>query len=526
MSSDDKKRPSRPVGRFRIGFLSLVQLVLVAVVFLALNFLSSQHHRPFDLSDDLGFTLSPSTVRYLQSDAIQQREDPVEMIVAFRADSPLFQLYDRLRPIAEEYDRLSGRKVRLSLIDPNRAPDAAQKLMADYGVVFNQDLVILDARSAEERQTTDAKEPSPHVYVVKVEDMTVFQVDQGGQRRPRGFLPEDALRAGLVRAVEGKPRPVWVLADKSDFSSEEQEGVWEVLKANLVSQNILPERVQFAGVEQIPEEVAALAIVAPVYDFSPEELRVLEEYWSRPRAALLVLTGAAEAPPRLRAFLTENGIRPRADRVVTKKGDTLQTAVIGRFTTGLEFMRDLWETSTVLEGRTRSLEVRESADSIATLGYSAFTVLEAHKDYWGETDFGAEQVGFNPDEDYAAPAVGKVPPGQPAPPPRGLALAAAVIRGNATHEATAAEISRMVVIANTDFLSPNNVRQANLDFLASATNWLVHRETLSGEGPRNLRLYKLPLLEPQVAMINRINLLFVPLAFALIGAMVWASRRA
>ena len=82
MSSEATTSHARPVRRFRIGLLSFLQVVLVGIVFLAGNFLSSQHHRPYDMSDDLGFTLSPSTTRYLQSEPLLSgREDPVEMTV-------------------------------------------------------------------------------------------------------------------------------------------------------------------------------------------------------------------------------------------------------------------------------------------------------------------------------------------------------------------------------------------------------------------------------------------------------------
>src|SRR5690606_31630124 len=133
--------------------------------------------------------------------------------------------------------------------------------------------------------------------------------------RVKAFLGEDAVRAGLVSAIEGKPRRLWVLADKSDLTSEEAEGVWPVLSANLVSQNIVPERVQLSGIERIPDEVDAVAIIGAAYDLTPEELPVLQEFWMRPKSALLVTTGAREIPTRLRAFLREHGVTPRNERV-------------------------------------------------------------------------------------------------------------------------------------------------------------------------------------------------------------------
>lgn len=510
----------RPVKRFRIGFLSILQIVLAVLIFLSANFLSSQYHRPFDLSDDLGFTLAPSTRRYLESEALQGREDPVRMIVAFRATSPI---YDRVRPIAEEYIRLSQGKIELQLLDPVRANDWAEALSAEYSLTFNQDLVVIDARSAAQRQSGEG---ANHVHVVRLEDMVVYETDANNQRRVRGFLGEDALRAGLVAALEGKPRTMWLLADKSSLNDPALEGAWPVFSAAMVSQNILPERVQIAGTERIPEEVSTLAILAPQYDFTTEEIAVLEEYWNRPGSSLLVLTGPSPVPPRLRAFLRSHGVTVRDDRVLTVRHGSVQTAVVGRFLPGMSFTKDFWGTTTLLEGHTRSLEVREGAEDLLERQLHPYTILEANPDFWGETGFSAEGVTFDPATDHVPPPPPRALPGEPAPPLRGHALAAAVIRGSATDERFAAQTSRLVVISNAGFLTPARIRQANLDFLSSAANWLVEREALTGEGPHNFRLYKLPLLEPQVSFVNRANLLFLPLFFLLVAAMVWSARRA
>ncbi len=506
MSDSEPQPAARPARRFGIGFLSLLQVAFVIAIFFAVNFLASQHHRPFDLSDNLGFTLADSTRRYLESDTIRGRDEPIDLIIAFRADSPF---YERIRPVAEEYARLSEGKIRLRLIDPIRANDVAESLAAEYGVVFSQDMVIIDARSANDEEEADSKGLSPHIHIAKLEDMLVFETDANQQRKVRAFLGEDAIRAGLVAAIEGRRRKMWVLADKSDLTSEANDGLWTVVTANLLSQNIMPERVQFAGVERVPEDVEAIAIFDAAYDFSGEEIQVLEEYWSRPQSALLVTTGTHAPPRRLRAFLRDHGVTPRDEQVLTIDKDLVRTRVLAQFTKGMHFTRDLWEKSTLLEGTSRVLEVREGAEDLVNRRIAPYKILEADPRFWGETEFPAEAVVFDAEEDRKGP----------------IALGAAVIRGNATDDRFANRVSRMIVLSNSAFLVPDNARKANLDFFASCANWLVGREELAGESPRNLRLYRLPLLDPQISYINRVNLLILPALMLLIGGMVWSSRR-
>lgn len=498
--------PTRSVPRIRVGLLSLLQIFSVLIVFLVLNFLSSQHYKPYDISDDLGFTLSSSTRRYLKSEAVQNREQPIRMIVAFRRSSPF---YEKIRPIAEEYKRLGGKMVDLQVIDPIRASDAAASIAAEYNLIFNQDMVIIDARQ-KSADTSPGDKISPHVHIAKLEDMLVYDTDMDNQRRVRGFLGEDTLRAGLVNAIEGKPRRMLVLTDKSDLTSESYQSVWAILSANLVSQNIVPERVSLSSLKEIPDDVQAVAIIAATNEFTDEEFAILERYWNRPRASLLITTGKSNPPPRLRAFLRSHGVSPRQDRVLSVIQDTIKPSVVANFTSGMEFTRDLWEKSTLLEGHTRSLEIREGAEDLLSRRIQPFSLLESGPDYWGETRFPAKSITYNPEEDQQGP----------------VPLAAAVIKGNPNDERFAGETSRMIVIANSGFLVAKQARQINLDFLATSANWLVRREALTGRGARNLRLYKLPLLKPQVRFINRFNLIILPATLIIFGAFAWAGRRA
>src|SRR5690606_4711818 len=129
------------------------------------------------------------------------------------------------------------------------------------------------------------------------------------------FQAEDVLTARLVEAIEGKPRKMLFLADKSRIDSEGENSPWKSLESTLRFQNIQLSGTDLSGLTEIPADAEGIALVAPKYDFTDAEIAVLEQYWNRPRAAILVLLQAGEAPPKLRAFLRSNGVTPRRDRV-------------------------------------------------------------------------------------------------------------------------------------------------------------------------------------------------------------------
>jgi hypothetical protein len=513
-------KPARPLNRWGAGTLAVLQTLFFVVILVALNYLAENHYQRLDLSRQADYTLSARTKDYLKGPAVADHAKPIKWIMAFRRSSPF---YERVRALAEEYERLSGGRIELEVVDPLRSSDRAQEVIAAYGLPLTKDLIIMDARSADGAVSTEEQSRSdnpdadstpqrilnPNIKLVVAEDMIAYSTENG-QRRPTGFQGEDVLTARLIESIEGRARKMVFISDKSQIDLENEDSPLKALQTLLRFQNIELQGISLSGLQAIPEDAEGVALVAPKYDVTDAELKVLEDYWNRPRAALLVLLKAGDTPPKLRTFLRGNGVTPYNDRVISMNDKNLNTVVRGLFTYNIDFTKPLAGQSTLLGGATSSMEVREQAEDLMNKQINAVPLILAAPGFWGETKFGQKVTAFDPMEDHAAP----------------LALAAAVTRGAASDDRFATETSRMVVIANTDFLRPDQQQAENVDFLALSANWLMNRKSLFGIGPRTVGTYKLPLLDAQVSFINRVNLFFLPTFLLLTGLFVWSSRRA
>ncbi len=500
-----------------MGFLSIVQITLLLLAVVCMNYISSHNYTRADYSRAADYSLSSWSVNYLKSEEMKKRERPVKWIMVFRRSSPI---YERVRVLAEEYERESGGKIELEVIDPIRSTDRAQQFAAAYNLKLVRDMILIDARPTDDAPVTREVETgtaalNPHITLALVEEMITYRVDEKGQRRPENFRGEDLLTARLVESIEGKPKTLLFLADKSRIDSEGETSPWNNLSTVLRYQNIQIKSVNIAGLKEIPADVHGVALVAPKYDFTDQEISTLEAYWNTPRSALLILLESGECPPKLKTFLRSKGVTPRNDRVITKDATRVITAARGNFTVGISFLKDLEGQSAVFEGASSSIEVRENADDLMVRQLSPMPLIQVMDGYWGESDFGKQMDETNAGETFDKIRDNGAP----------LYIAAAVTRGAANDDRFAADTSRMVLISNTDFLASNRQRAENMDFLASASNWLVMRESLVGLLPRSFGTYKLPLLQAQVSFINRLNLIFAPLAFLLIGGLVYSSRR-
>lgn len=515
--SKKKKRQSRP-NRFGIGFLSILQIALVLTIVIFVNYLASQNHSRGDFSRTADYTLSSSSENYLKDEAVSARARPVKWIMAFRRSSPF---YERVRALSEEYSRISGKKIELEIIDPIRAPDRTAQFTSAYNITLARDLIVIDARPDEEtpiitETATGSPALNPHITLALAEEMLTYAKDDAGQRRPDTFRGESLLTSRLVEAIEGKPRTFLFLADKSRIDSEGENSPWNNLAETLRYQNIQLTPVNLSDLGTVPDAVDGLAIIAPKYDFTEADIATLEAYWNTPRSALLIMLEAGQCPPNLRTFLRAKGVTPRRDRIITKDSNRLITTARGNFTVGIPFLEDLAGQAAVFEGASSSLEVRENADDLAIKKIAPIPLIRISDEFWGEADFG-KSSGENQAGETFDPIRDSAPP---------LHLAAAITRGAANDDRLAADTSRMIVIANTDFLQPDRQRAENIDFLSSAANWLARRESLTGLTPRPIGTYKLPMLDAQVSFINRLNLFFAPAAFLLIGGLVFSSRRA
>ena len=503
-------RSVRTLDRWSMGGLAIFQIILALLAFLALNYISFHHYSRADLSRSADYTISPATTSLLVSPSLSKRQTPVRWILAFRRTTPF---YERVRAIAEEYVRLSNGSITLEVVDPMRSPDRMQEIIANYGITLVRDILIIDARQDESpailEDPNQIKSLHPNIRLVLAEDLSTHSSD-GGTRKINAFRGEDIMTSRLIEAIEGKPKRMALISDKTRLSYDSENSPLKSLADRLRLQNIDLVDISISTTTDIPNDISGLIIAAPSFDFTESEMATLQNFWSRPRASILVLSDSQGVPSRLKAFLRAHGITPQKDRVVqpTEKGIT--TEISATFTQGIPFLGGLAGQSTSFEGSTSSLEVREGAEDLLAKKIYPVGILEAASNAWGETRFGNGRETFDETEDR--------------PPP--FHLAAIVTRGTEMDDRFAESTARMAVISNIDFLSPSRpTRAENHDFLHSTLHWLAGRKAPIGIGSRQLWPYKLPLLNAQVSFINRVNLIFLPAALLLIGTFVWSSRR-
>ena len=511
----DMAPPPQPVKKLGLGVRAVLQIVFAILSLVFIYYLAFTYQTRKDLSERNDFTVSEATENLLRSSGVMDREEPIKIIAALRKSSPH---YSRLRPVVDEYERLSKGKVKLEYLDPIRDKDRAFEIQNNYGdlladKLFEDDIFIIDARKGASANSVEATEDvTSHLRYLPASSMVISRTDINNQRRVVGYQDEDLLSSMLQSAIEGKPRIMYLVEDKSDLEVTAAGSPLQVISEALQKQNIYLLPLKISQVDRIPENAEGLVIVAPEYDFEPKEIEVLESYWKRPSSAIIAYLNPTTRPVNLRAFLRKNGVTPRDDRIIRTRNGRTENQVLATFTVGagLGVNGSLEMKSVPFEGRVGSLEVREGAEDLVANRIQAYSLIETAPDFWGETDYKKANPKYDDDSDYSGP----------------LSIGAAVIRGNANSDNTAPNISKMIVLSTSDFLDPARLGNEQLDFVKNSTYWLLGREELMGIGPRSLQRRKLNLIKDDIKFLSNIVLFFIPVGLFLVAMFVWNIRRA
>lgn len=515
------------INRFGLGTLAVFQFALALISVILLNFLSCTNHKRIDLTRHADFTLAQTTQQYLESPEVRSRQLPIKMIAVVKQSSPY---YLRLRAQLENYRRFSDNNIELEFIDPTHDRDRLQDFVTTYqrGVSANQrgiaaETILIDARNeisdAQSSPEDEKVDLAKHIRSIPVTSLFIEEIDRFNKKFISTWNDESLLTSYLVSAVEGTPRRFYFIVDKARIDAQAKgTPAWKNFQSLLLQQNIELKPLQISATERIPDDAEGIAIIAPSFDFDEREITTLKEYWDRTSSSFFITLDPEAKLKLFKSFLREYGISPQDNRVITtsNSGQTL-TAARAFFTQGPETNKGLAHQATQLDGPSVGLEVMTTNDRLAIRNINPFPLIQASDGWWGESNYTQVNPTFDPREDQ-----GVIKGAANATP---VHIAAAVVRGLENDDTTTPLTSRMVVVGNTDFLRPENMREEMSYFTNSTINWLIGRESLIGIDPKPVFRKKITIQSVHKSFIDQLILIYLPVTALLIALVIWNSRR-
>ena len=491
-----RTRSEKKIGRLRIGFNVLVQIVLILFVVAMVNSFAFKHYARWDFSRDQKYALSDKTKRFL--DTLKSK---MRITVFFAPNTPIT---GDVQNLLTEYQYAGKGKVDVEHIDPERNLSRAKELFDKYKVVTDESLLVLDY---EGRNKT-----------VKASEMADF--DQSGMAfgegpRVTAFKGEQSITSAMMDLVEGKKKTLGYVTGHKEPSLSESSPI-TVLKTFIENENIKFQELNLLDLDAIPADVKAVMIVGPQYDFSHREMKLLRDFWDKQGRLLLLLDPGAKTP-KLRGFVNELGVKMNDDRLMVFLRTGIQELALtrdvqARFLGDSPITKRLADVRALFLGGTSSLTPEQGRVRVANIRVEP--LIQAEKGYFAETD-------YNTDDQAKLEADAKQSDNMP------LTIGAAVEKGGSADQRVQVNSSRLVVVSNATFVQDNAITQdqQGLDFISGSVNWLLSREQLIGIAPKVPKPLNFSLDEEALRRLRWILLVFIPLVPALIGTMVWWQRR-
>jgi hypothetical protein len=496
--------PSKPAGiqRWRIGANVVLQTIIVAVIVLMINYVGFNRYKRWDLSGYNKYALSELTKRFLKS---LKKEVNIYVFFSPTSQGAGAELYYDLQNLLKEYESAGKRKILIETVDPYRNLTRTRELQVKFNFGADENLVILDYQHRKK--------------ILRVADMAEYDPPGMFSETPqvKAFRGEQIITSALIELTEDKETKIGFLSGHGEPSLDNGSPLSR-FKEYVERQNIKLEPLNLTNLERVPTEYAAVILTGPKYDLGDRDFSLLRNYWNE-QGRIFILLDPKVKTPKLDQFLTEFGIRPDPDLIVTqfKTGIEEQSVtldVYAQFLPETSFLRALSQATGYFPGGTCSLSIDES--KVAQEGLTVTRALTpAAPNYWGDKD---EILYSQKTPTYAQ--------GIDLPPPLyfGVALEKGSIKDARVQLHSS---SRMIVLGNADFVRNESLSESppDVDFVLMSVNWLADREQLVGIAPKATRTFTLNLSDRQMNEIVLLTVAGIPMLIALLGLGVWSMRR-
>jgi ABC-type uncharacterized transport system involved in gliding motility auxiliary subunit len=491
----------RPSHSFRAArWLRTTNLVLQAVLFVTffvgLNYLASHYAWRFDLTQLRRHSLSAETKSYLA-----QLREPVRVIVTLaqedEGDPDQAAIYRDVRGLLREYiyaaDAAAAGLIRVDYIDVYQRPREAEQL----NLTANTVLFLSGEQGGRRREV-----PLADLY----------------RRRDRqriAFLGEQAFTAAILDVSSPGQKKIYFLAGHGEMDPNAVDPVRGLseLRDALRQRNYALDTLDLARARAIPEDAAVVVSAGAQTRYESYEQETLRDYLTNRAGRMVVFFQPAINPTGLEELLNDWGILTDNVRVYdrgadgrTDNGDLILSALTPHPATQL-----LIDNQLVLRfGATRA--ARPNPARATDPGLAVTPLVSAGPTAWGERNYQRRSLAeFNPASDLAGP----------------FAIVTAAERVKAKNDLRfSVPVGRIVAFGSADFAANGRLRAgANAAIVFSTLNWLVDRDALPNVPARSVERFQLALSHDQLRNLRYTLFFAVPGAAALLGLLVYWTRR-
>jgi hypothetical protein len=459
------------------GYAAIITFVIIVGV-IVVNLVVQQLGWQIDLTDNNVYTLSRQS-----QDILNELEEDVTLYYL----SGRNQENDQILEALDLYAQASNR-VRIEIVDPEADPAFAAQYDPQGEGLRNGSVVV----ATEDQFRT-------------IEAVDLFSVDRRNPQAPRilGLNVERRITNALIFVGTGRTPVIYQLTGHGEINLT-TGGAFGRLGEQFENSNFEVRSLNLAQAPQVPDDAAIVALVRPRTDISPLEAEKLAAFLSDGGKAFFALEFSGQEYANIATILEQYGLASPAAVVLEPDRN---------FNNGqpVELWPALQESSITTplidaEYRVFTPLARPVVElDTQPRGIEVTPLLVASRDSFYRTDL-SDQSAERGTGDTRGP----------------VNIAVQAIERDFT---TSDEISRIVVVGDSDFITLVDQVNGNLDFLLNAFGWLENQDQTLSIRPATTLQFPMNLTGMQQLIFGGIFVVIIPLAILVTGLIVWLRRR-
>ena len=491
-------KPSR-FNEFRVArrvraINRLVQILLSLSLIIALNFISANYFKRFDLTKSGAYTLAPESKAY-----IRQLKEPVEIIVTISKETEEDEfgiIRQDLKKLLREYEfegmRDGKAYVTVEFVDIYRQRKRAHELATNYNLTKENAIIIASGEKVRE-----------------ISQIGLYEYDDG---KTRGFRGEQVFTSAILDVSSKKAQKIYFLVGHGEMRLDDVDPLRGLsqLESFLSERNFEVATLDLAIDKNVPEDASLVVVPSPQARLQPEEVEKLRRYMSDRNGRMITLIDPGRRHGMDELFF-DWGVLAE-DNVVVDVGADFRAQggdlIIRHFAEHPITQLLIDYQITALFGQPRSVRTDPASANDSRL--QVHQLIGTSDKSWAERDYRTQKpIAFDAKRDQKGP----------------ISIATVSSRSSGIELGITIPGGRMVVFGNSDFITNNRLRAfGNHTLFINSANWALDRTSLLNIPTRKLESHQIVMSESD---LQRMLTYFaiVPAATAMFGLLIYFIRR-
>ncbi len=456
----------------RYGVNAVVYSVAFVGVIIAVNYLSTLHHRRLDLTAEKVYSLSPQSTQ-----VVKNLKKPLKLIGFFAGGEN-----EQARQLYATYAYASP-KVTYELVDPDKHPELAEK------------------------------------YRVSV--MNTTHIQYGGDQKGSGTnvtdLNEQAITNAIIRVTKNSKKLIYFLDGEGEGDIDDAQNAtgYGQLKTDLEGEGYEVEKLLLAQAPKVPDDATMVIVAGPQKPLDQHEIDQLNDYLKH--GGRTIVTFRPEKPD---GSIDEKALVSIVGNWGVKVGDDIVVDQVLRLfagpALGLDPIVQNYGVHPITKGFTQrtvfSMARSLTVETDLKPGLQVTALAKTSETSWAETNLKMlfeQQKASLDDNDI-----------------RGPITVAAAVNADLKQLGWGQGDARMVIFGSTDFIDNQHLSNFyNRDFFVNSADWIAGEENAISIRPRSLRASRFRLTVDQFSIVFAFSVLLLPETLLILGIAVWWERR-